>query len=168
MALGLGRGPSLSDEEAMVTYYTMERDHAQRDEQRANGTSPYNISTSHRGYHRVDSRLSACKYPHSLRRRACFLHVVQCKVKFVRWALWALDLKITFITICFGCLIWQVTGISKYMTTNGRSREWLTEIQSIPDIVPPLFIAMCGGIPRAEENEMLCKWELLFTDFDKQ
>jgi len=58
---------SLSEEEAMATYYNMERDHAQRDDERANGIYMRN---SHRGYHRVDSRQSACKYPHSLPRRA--------------------------------------------------------------------------------------------------
>jgi len=82
-----GREPSLSDEEAMANYYSMENDHAQREEERADGIYRPHIGNPPRGYHRVDSRQSACKCPQSLPRCACLLHVVECKVKFVKWAL---------------------------------------------------------------------------------
>ena len=149
---GRGSADTLSDEEAMATYYNMERDHAQSDEELNNGIYRQNIRNSQKGFPKAGSSQSVCKYRHSLTRRPCSLHVVECKVRFVRWALWALDLRITFITTCFGCLIWQVTGMSKYITSNGRSREWLMEIQSIPDIAPPLFTAICGGISRVKVN----------------
>jgi len=148
-----GSDATLSDEEAMATYYSIERDYGQKDEDLPNGIYRHNIRSSQKGYPKAGSSQSVCKYRHSLPRRPCSLHVVECKVRFVRGALGALGLKIAFITNCFGCLIWQVTGISKYITSNGRSREWLMGIQSIPDIAPPLFTAICGGIPRAEVQE---------------
>jgi len=82
-----GNDASLSDEEAMATYYDMERDHAQQDDEATNGIYRHNTRNSHKGYPNAGSSQSVCKYPHSLPRRACLLHVVECKVKFVRWAL---------------------------------------------------------------------------------
>ena len=149
---GRGSADSLSEEEAMATYYSMERDSDQPDEELTNGIYRQNIRNSRKGYPKAGSSQSVCKYRHSLPRRPCSIHVVECKVSFVRWALWVLDLKITFVTTYFGCLIWQVTGIPKCITSDGRSREWLMEIQSIPGIAPPLFTAICGGISRVEVN----------------
>jgi len=146
-----GNDASLSDEETMVTYYSMEIDHDKREKERNNGTYSNDTRNSQKGNSHGAYKYQ-CKYRHSLPRRPCSLHVVGCKLRFVRWALWALDLRITFITTCFGCLIWQVTGMSKYITSKGRSREWLMEIQSIPDIAPPLFTAICGGISRVKVN----------------
>jgi hypothetical protein len=123
-----GSDASLSEEEAMATFYSIEREHAQGDDELNNGIYRHNARKSLTGYPKAGSSQSVCKYRHSLPRRPCFLHVVECKVRFVRWTLWALDLETAFITTCFGRLIWQVTGISKCITSNGRSREWLMEI----------------------------------------
>jgi hypothetical protein len=124
---GRGNDASLSDEEAMATYYSMERDYAERDEELNNGTYRQDLRNSQKGYPKPGSSQNAykyqCKYRNSLPRRPCSLHVVECKVTFVRGALWAFDLKITFITTYFRCPISQVTGISKYITSNDRSRE---------------------------------------------
>jgi hypothetical protein len=147
-----GSADSLSEEEAMLTFYNAERNHGQQFEDMTNGIYRHNLRNSQKGFPKAGSSQNVCKYWHSLPRRSCSLHVVECNARFVRWALWALDLKISFITTSFGCLIWQVTGICKYMTSNVRSREWLTEIQSIPDIVPPLFTAISGGIPTVGVN----------------
>ena len=104
-----GNADSLSEEEAMATYYSMERDYVQPDEELTNGIYRQNIRNSQKGYPTAGSSQNGykyrCKYRHSLPRRPCSIHVVECKVSFVRWALWALDLKITFITTGFGCLI---------------------------------------------------------------
>jgi hypothetical protein len=138
---GRGNDASLSDEEAMATYYSIERGYAERDEERTNGTYSNDLRNSQKGYPKAGSSQNAykyqCKYRNSLPRRPCSLHAVECKLTIIRWALWAFDLKITFITAYFGCLISQVTGISKYITSNGRSREWLMETESNPDIAPP-------------------------------
>ena len=120
---GRGSADSLNDEEAIATYYSMDREYAQQDDELTNGIYRHNLRNSQKGYPKAGSSQSVCKYRNSLPRRPCTLHVVECKVTFVRWALWALDLKITFVKIYFGCLISQVTGISKYITPNGRSRE---------------------------------------------
>jgi hypothetical protein len=104
---GQGNDASLSEEEAMANY--MGPDLAQQDEELTNGIYRHNKRNSQRGYPKPRSIQGVykyqCKYMHSLPRRPYSLHVVECKVTFVRWALWALDSKSTFITTCFGCLI---------------------------------------------------------------
>jgi hypothetical protein len=85
-----GSDASLSDEEAMATYYSIERDHGHRDEDVPNGIYRHNIRSSHKGYPKAGSSQSVCKYQYSLSRRSCSLHVVECIVRFVRGAQWPL------------------------------------------------------------------------------
>jgi hypothetical protein len=117
-----GNANSLSEEEDMATYYNMEND-ARRDEDVIKGTYQNNIRNTHKGNPKAGSSPSVCKYPHSSPIRHSKLYVVEWQVKFIIRVLLTLDLKITVITVCFGCLLWQATDISKYMTSNGTSRE---------------------------------------------
>jgi hypothetical protein len=63
-ATGRGSTASLSEEEAMATYYIMERDHAQRDEELINGIYRHNIRNTQKGHPKAGSSQSICKYPH--------------------------------------------------------------------------------------------------------
>jgi hypothetical protein len=56
-----GSQASLSEEEAMATYYSMERDHAQQDEEMTNGIYRHNIRHSRKGYPKAGSSQSVCK-----------------------------------------------------------------------------------------------------------
>ena len=93
-----GNDASLSDEEATATYYSMEGDYAQRDEELTNVTYRHDLRNSQKCYPEAGSSHNAykyqCKYRNSLLRRPSSLHVVECKVTFVRWAIWTFDLKI--------------------------------------------------------------------------
>jgi hypothetical protein len=86
-ATGRGSTASLSEEEAMATYYIMERDHAQRDEDLANGIYRHNIHHSQKGYPKAGSSQSICKYlPTFFTQTSDPLHAVECQIRFVRWA----------------------------------------------------------------------------------
>ena len=69
-----GSTASFSEEEAMGTYYSMERSHAQRGEELTNGTYRHNIRNSQKGYPKAGSSQSICKYPHSLPRSSGYSH----------------------------------------------------------------------------------------------
>jgi hypothetical protein len=57
-----GSDATLSEEEAMVTYYTMELDNAPRDEDLTNGMYRNDISNSQKGHPIAGSSQSVCKY----------------------------------------------------------------------------------------------------------
>jgi hypothetical protein len=61
-ATGRGSTASLREEEAMATYYMMERDHAQRNEElMTNGIYRHNIHNTQKGYPTAGSSQSICK-----------------------------------------------------------------------------------------------------------
>jgi hypothetical protein len=62
-SIDLASTASLSEEEAMATYYMMERDHDKRDADLINGLYRHNIQN---GYPTAGSSQSIRKYPHSL------------------------------------------------------------------------------------------------------
>jgi len=57
-----GNDASLSDEEAMATYYNMERDYTERDEELTNGTYRHDLRNSQKGYPKPGSSQNAYKY----------------------------------------------------------------------------------------------------------
>jgi hypothetical protein len=66
---GRGSADSLNEEEGMATYYNIERDHAQSDEELNNGIYRHNLRNSQKGYPKAGSSQSVCKYRNSLPRR---------------------------------------------------------------------------------------------------